>query len=420
VPGKPPREPAIENELEQVRKVEPVEELEPRDRPAPLVMPPDPDDPRRNDVLCVYDGDALQDLYAQLEDLGARPQRARLSGPMRFEGWSVAPRLFLIPASEALRIDLPPTLSGDTLCVAVANSNSEVLGSLVARLLFQRLLFQGEEGRRHERHAAGWPVQLRSGWRAMPATLLDLSGGGARLLVRSELDVLAEVRVRVPRSPAHRELSLPARVIRKRAHDDGTWSVAVHFEQPIADARLGELQRRLEGGSIGPASVPIRSLPERIRGWWSELLTRGSSAAEPAAPSAPPERRLVPRVALEREVLDLDPATRVPRTVLIGRDLPVQGLRVDPHPDLNTGDRLSLAIADATGSPLEIRACVVRNDAERGWALEFEPADDAVQARLEALVRSLPAIERLGEGAPRGVVFAEIVTDRIEVGALAR
>lgn len=128
----------------------------------------------------------------------------------------------------------------------------------------------------------------------------------------------------------------------------------------------------------------------------------------------------MPRVALEREVLDLDPATRVPRTVLIGRDLPVQGLRVDPHPDLNTGDRLSLAIADATGSPLEIRACVVRNDAERGWALEFEPADDAVQARLEALVRSLPAIERLGEGAPRGVVFAEIVTDRIEVGALAR
>ncbi len=325
-------------------------------------------------------------------------------------------------SSNVVRID--EEIPGATVRVAVADSSSEALGSLVGRLgydylirrpvhpeilrlLFQQLLYRGENTRLGERQVAGWPVQLRLGWRGLPATLLDLSSGGARILTRSEVPVLAEVQLRLPRSSYHGPLALAGRVVRKRLHDDGTWSLALRFLQEVEPGDLVKLRSRLEVGTVGPAFAPLAPLADRLRAWWRG---RAQRASELVAPLAPPDRRRIARAVLDTAVLDPDSLT--PRNVLTGRDLSVGGLRVDPHPDLAAGDRLRLALFDATGAPLEISGHLVRDDGERGMVFEFENLDGATAARLDALVQSLPAVEQLEERASRGVVFAQIVTAR--------
>jgi hypothetical protein len=348
--------------------------------------------------------------------------------------------LFVIPASDALRLELPATFRRDTVRVAVADTRSGVLGSMVARIgydylvrrpvhpemlkmLFARLLFRGSEGRRHERHAAGWPVRLRVGWRAQPATLLDVSAGGARLLTHREIDLLAEARLRIPRSGVHSARTLRGRVIRKRAGADGTWTLALRFENELDAPALESLRARLLRAIVGPVEAPPRGLLDWMRGPLGERSPKAppepapvaSAEAEPA-----PERRRNARVELEREVLDLDPTSRVPRNVLVGRDLSARGLRVDPHPDLRADTRLDLVVFDAAGAPLEVAARTARDDGDRGWLLEFEDLDEATSVRIDALIETLPAIQRLDDDASGGIVFAKIATDRVGMNELLR
>jgi hypothetical protein len=398
--------------------------------PSPPERPLAAAEARRSEIWCVYDGAELDDVYRQLEAVGARPKRARFKGAPRFRGWDAPPRMFITPASAALRVELPATARGWTVGIAVADVESETLGRKVARrgydyliqrpvhpemlrLLFQRLLYAGHEGRRHERHAAGWPVRLRSGWCSERATLLDLSAGGARLLVRRDIGVRAEVRLRIPRAWWQRAISLRGRVIRKRRHADGTGSLAIRFLEKVDRPTLEALRCRLEGLAVGPAPPPRASRLARVLGWWSR--PRGSTPLSVEAPPPPveeaaPERRRMPRVELDREVLDLDLETGLPRHVLEGRDLSARGLRVDAHPDLRLGDELSLALFDAAGSPLQLRARVARDDGERGLALQFEQVDDQSAPRLDALIGTLPPIARLDGGKSRRVVFARIAS----------
>jgi hypothetical protein len=411
-------------------------DLQALEEPASLVLPPDADDPR-HEVWCVYDGDELDDVYQELEALGARPQRAGFSGPTRFVRPEMPPRIVITPALESLHLELPDAERGQTVRIAVADTTSQVLGGVLARigyrylirrpvspellrLLLRGLLYEDEEARRHERHAAGWPVQLRIGWRTLSATLLDLSGGGARLLTRGQVDLLAEVRLRIPRTSQQRAVSLPGRVIRKRAHPDGSWSLALRFLHDVDFPTLEALQRRLECGAIGPAPGPAEPLVKRLLAWWRKRVSAWTPSAEQSAPTEPPERRRQPRVELDREVLDLDPETRVPRYVLVGRDLSAGGLRVEPHPELRLDEILSLALFDAHGAPLELSARVARDDGERGWVLEFEELGREASTRLAELIESLPRIELLDERESRRVVFARIATDRVEANQLAR
>jgi hypothetical protein len=98
--------------------------------------------------------------------------------------------------------------------------------------------------------------------------------------------------------------------------------------------------------------------------------------------------------------------------VLVGRDLAVGGMRIDPLPGLQLGDRLHLAIYGEAGeSPFLVWASVCRDDGESGMALAFDPLPGEVATRLERLVGSLPAVESLhdSEIQAMGTVMSEIL-----------
>ena len=98
--------------------------------------------------------------------------------------------------------------------------------------------------------------------------------------------------------------------------------------------------------------------------------------------------------------------------VLVGRDLSVGGMRIDPLPGLKLGDRLHLAIyGDAGESPFLVWASVRRDDGEGGMALAFDELPGEMATRLERLVGSLPAVESLHdtEAQAMGTVVSEIL-----------
>ena len=224
----------------------------------------------------------------------------------------MSPRLLLIPARQAIRGELPAALRNATVRIAVADGSSETLGRLVAnigyhflirrpvhdemlRLWLQGMLFAGDDGRRHERHTAGWAVSLKLGWRRRPATLLDLSAGGARLLVRGALDPGTALELRIPRSAHHRRLVLPARVVRRRDHaDDELASIALRFGTELELERLEAVRR----GSTRPRSVLRSHRGERsssvsrpggrhVAGWQRQ-------SASPSRARRPPLRSPIP------------------------------------------------------------------------------------------------------------------------------
>jgi hypothetical protein len=87
-------------------------------------------------------------------------------------------------------------------------------------------------------------------------------------------------------------------------------------------------------------------------------------------------------------------------------------MRIDPHPGLEVGTDLQLAVyGGPREEPLLLRAKVVRVGGEGAVALRFEEVTDAVARRLEALVAGLPPVESLdeGEAGSLGAVVAEIV-----------
>jgi PilZ domain len=135
-------------------------------------------------------------------------------------------------------------------------------------------------------------------------------------------------------------------------------------------------------------------------------------------PSAPPskeralamdDRRRKPRAAYSQTIPAFgERALRV----LVGRDLSVDGMRVEPQPEIWIGDRLQLAIyGEAGNEPMLIWGRVERSDGERGVLIRFEPLDPATQAHLERLVAILPAVESLhdAETEAMGTVLGEIL-----------
>lgn len=132
------------------------------------------------------------------------------------------------------------------------------------------------------------------------------------------------------------------------------------------------------------------------------------SALDDSDPSG--ERRHSRRGAYERKV----PAfgKRALR-VLVGRDLSMQGMRVESFPGLELGDRLHVALyGDADeAEPILVWATVSRDDGSDGIALVFDEVPRAAARKLEALVCSLPSVESLhdDECGAMGTVVGEVL-----------
>ena len=115
-----------------------------------------------------------------------------------------------------------------------------------------------------------------------------------------------------------------------------------------------------------------------------------------------------PRSSYSQEVVVFGSA----EMVLVGCDLAEGGMRVEPHPGLNVGDLVPLALpVGGRAEPLIVKARVARDDGPRGVALVFEDLGDGERAQLLGLVERHPAIEALGPDAAggSGVIVSRIV-----------
>jgi hypothetical protein len=128
------------------------------------------------------------------------------------------------------------------------------------------------------------------------------------------------------------------------------------------------------------------------------------------------DRRLSPRMLLDREVVTLDRERGRVVHSLFGRDLSLGGMSVDPHPLLTPGERLRIALYGSdTKEPLVLEARVVRSDGPRGLGLRFEEMTAPMSERLRALLATLPTVEAVSEDAKRGqgVVLGEILLKKV-------
>jgi hypothetical protein len=361
-------------------------------------------------VLLVDDGE-LEDVHRLLEELGVASARLRGGAvPERLE------RPALLFVTTPRHAGLAQTWRDATparpvrLCIASADSNAlrEQLRSLgfhllvrrpvhpfALRLVILRALYRGEERRAEERVVVGREVDVRAGARVNRALLADLSLRAGRLVSPRPLATGSRASLLLPPGLAGGEaLALRAKVIRCREVGDAEgpagFDVALGFEETTPDDRA-RLARLI--GELREATPP------------------GERAGElpAAAPAAATDRRKHPRFAFRGEAQGLgDAAGRS----LLGRDLSMGGMRVDPEPGLALGDALRLAIYAAPDEDaVLVRARVVRDDGPGGLALHFEDVSPQTASRIEALVAGLPSVESLqdGEAAALGSVVSEIL-----------
>jgi hypothetical protein len=424
-------------------------------------------------VLLLDDGE-LDDIQALLEEVGV--PFARVRGGAIVEG-TPPPSDLLVSTPrrvEAVRSVANPETGPRPMRLVVVEEDSNALREQLRRdgfdylvrrpahpeairLLVLRCLYRGEERRREPRVAVGFEVGFRTGLKTRRAVLADLSARGCRLLSRSSMDAGRRIRVNVPEVLGTGDpIAVTGRVLRvdrpkesDRAH---LYSAAIFFDDLSSNARKA-VELLIEDLSLGPATLAGESVPrpaeppvalappasappvEDLLGD-EETTPPAAEAAEPyeeasaendpievdlsdaaespdasADAAASDERRGRRRVSYSHTV----PAfgKRALR-VLVGRDLSVGGMRIDPLPGLELGDRLHLAIyGDAGESPFLVWATVTRDDGESGMALAFDPLDQEIGNRLECLVGSLPAVESLHdtEVQAMGTVMSEILSE---------
>jgi hypothetical protein len=276
---------------------------------------------------------------------------------------------------------------------------------------------------------------------------------GCRLVGPNALEAGRRIRVNVPEALETGDpVSISGRVLRvdrpKGGDREHLYSAAILFDDMSSDAREA-LELLIEDLALGPATLRRVAAKDRAE----------SPAPPPAKPAVPkveraPERP--PRPAAKRgpnpaaaaadtaiEVnlrVEGKPAPAPDRggetdrrdqrrvryvhtvpafgkralRVLVGRDLSVGGMRIEPLPGLRKGDRLHLAIYGEAGeAPFLVWGTVTRDDGAAGMAISFDALDSAIGERLERLVGSLPAVESLHdtEAQAMGTVMSEILPD---------
>jgi hypothetical protein len=275
------------------------------------------------------------------------------------------------------------------------------------RLLLLRSLYRGPEKRSGGRVSVGAPVRVRCGFRSRPAVLADLSFRGCRLLSSHGADQDSKVTVRLPAElSGRRALSLKGRVKRCQpasGEAEGMFDIGVILEGLGASARSGVraiLETHAKGPAVlnngrAPGGEPVRKVAD------SEVV-------------GAPERRTSSRRPYDRRVTALaDDATRV----LLGRDISLGGMRVDPTAEIEQGDRFRLAIhVRARKEPLVVTARATRDDGDDGLVLEFEELTAESTEYLKKMINFIPILAARGDGDGVGVIVSEILERETEMG----
>lgn len=380
-------------------------------------------------ILVLHDGE-LDDVSALLEELGLRAVVRRGSPPLEVlqASWELVvgtPRRLL--DSDALR--------ARGVQIAVSDEDSRTLRASLKRagidyavrrpvhpaalrLLVLHALYRGPEKRRARRVSVGAPVRLRVGLRRMSGLLVDLSHSGCRILMSPGVPRGRRVQVQLGGElTGGRPLQLKGRVQRSTPASDappGSEQVGLSFER-ISSRRARQLASVVARFAEGPARWAEEDASQAALARRPATAARSaarSGGSDPAPDEVACERRLSERHEIHRHVITLE---RDAARVLMGRDISLGGMRVDPHPGLSVGCQMQLALhVRGREAPLVVQACVERDDGERGLVLAFRDLDEASRRYLEKMVRFLPILAtRQGDG-DAGVILSEILSDIVE------
>jgi hypothetical protein len=404
-------------------------------------------------LLLLHDGE-LADVRSLAETIGARVVETVATGE-RLE-WDV-----LVTTPRHAKSEHLASARAKAVRIAVLDRNSRTLRTLLRRsgvdlvvrrpvhpsalrLVLLHALYRGPE-RRTRRVAVGAPVRFRLGLLKRDGMLADLSMRGCLLLSRHGVRVGQRVVVWVP-DPATdgRSFAVRGSVVRTTTTDRGERGFGVDFgkvDKTLVSQLKAAVTAHLDGPAAGSkevvspaiarahAEAPVATTtdagstqpitysaagsvrrevvraPSEFQHF--EAVAQVAGAPEPTESADTEERRRDARHAYPgRRVVALgEQAARV----LIGRDLSVGGMRVDRAPNLEPGHVLQLAIHVTAGeTPLVVRAEILRDDGERGFALRFCDLSAPAERYLAKMVGSLPVLEEGGDGGG-GLVVSEII-----------
>jgi hypothetical protein len=355
--------------------------------------------------LLLHDGE-LTDVYALMAQLGLQfiERRGAPVAADESRAWD------LVIATPRRLLEFDAGAAGSVpVCIAVLEKDSKTLRAMLhragidllvrrpvhpaaLRMLILHSLYRGPEKRRSLRVSVGAPVRVRLGLRRRPALLAELSVTGCRLLCTQTIERGRRLTLQLPGSLAGgRGLHVGGEVVRSLPADRaGVTAVAVAFSEPTA--RQQERLRAVVAAHSGGPAV---------------LSETGRHAALVTTPELPEretrDRRRGPRHEYPRHVIALGvEAARV----LIGRDISVGGMRVDPNPCIAVGDDVRIAVhLKVSEDPLVVRARVQRDDGERGLVLRFHELDAASRESLERMVGFLPVLGRSSSQGDEGEVL---------------
>jgi hypothetical protein len=281
------------------------------------------------------------------------------------------------------------------------------------RLVLLKAMYSGEERRREQRHPIGCTVVFRSGLRRKNAVLADLSQRGGLILSDAPHAPGTKLNLQLPKSLGSRAVTLKSRVVRCGDHPDpeGQYAIGLAFE-PMKSVQVAELRDILRSRREGPM-VFDRDMPSR-----PATAAQAAGENEDLEATLPPKHEVDPsgddrrqhgRSAYRSEIVSIEGEASL---VLLGRDISVGGMRVEPNPDLKVGNSMRLAIyGEAREEPFIVHASVEREEADGSFGLKFERVQPALAARLENLIAKLPAVESLegDEADALGSVVSQIL-----------
>ncbi len=288
------------------------------------------------------------------------------------------------------------------------------------RLLILHSLYRGPEKRRAPRVSVGAPVRYRAGLRRRSGIMADLSLSGCALLSTHPLECGQSLRLSIPAGLAGgRGFRLTGTVVRSGDSGlPGVASSAIAFRE-LRPKALDQLRSTVAAYTSGPAVLPEGEAVAPISSM--VVPTPGHEAEAPEATrthlegqaleTRARERRRTPRHQYDQHVIALGvEAARV----LIGCDISLGGMRVDPHPDVSLGDELQIALhLRAREKPVVVRARVTRDDGEQGLVLQFCDLSQSSRAYLRRMVHFLPILAVREEGEEgAGIVVSEILEHR--------
>ena len=362
----------------------------------------------------LLDAGDLGPVERVLREAGARFEHVRVAAS-ETPHWPHPRRLLVMSAQLALRLPLPSLCPDDrVVTIALAEDGAETLTAQLARLGFRYLvgpgvhvealrllveqaLYRGHDQRRSPRLPLGAEVSWRSSLRRRHGTLVEISGKGARLHAAVPLEAGQLVELEIPqRFNRGQRLCLQARILRvgraQTRESQRPYAIALQW-LPRNDHEEAGLAGLLRACSSGPLAYSRKT----------------SGASSPSAdPGDGAERRDLPRTAFDREVVTLDSGHRVEHA-LVGRDLSRSGMRVQPHPELQVGQRVRVALYNsADAGTLVLAAAVARDDGPRGLALRFVDISASDEARLHEFVARLPAVQTL-QPRPETVVLGRLL-----------